>query len=335
MADYTHKAATSKAIYLETVAEYDLYCHYVAGLVGEGLSRLFTASGKESALVGRQLSLSNSMGLLLQKTNIIRDYREDCEDKRYFWPREIWGKYGFKEMHEMYATDPSSKERAEWVQTHMVLDALRHSIDALDYLKLIKNQSVFNFVAIPASMAIATLELCFMNPTMFERNIKIRKSDAATVSSRSFLGAYYLIAPVQLILRSTNPREVSRVFIEYSRKIHARVKPTDPNYINICIACSRIEQWAEINYPSFVSMDREKGLDTSDPRAQIVSEVDDKLMQLKRFGELRPKSQLPGRQVAKTASQSELLLYVAGTFGFVMAIVGTFVWGLLQYTGPQ
>ena len=188
MADYTHKAATSKAIYLETIAEYDLYCHYVAGLVGEGLSRLFTASGKESALVGTQLSLSNSMGLLLQKTNIIRDYREDCEDKRYFWPREIWGKYGFKEMHEMYAEDPSTKERAQWVQTHMVLDALRHTIDALDYLKLIKNQSVFNFVAIPATMAIATLELCFMNPTMFERNIKIRKSDAATVSSRTFLG---------------------------------------------------------------------------------------------------------------------------------------------------
>ncbi len=27
-----------------TVADYDEYCHYVAGLVGEGLSRLFGAS---------------------------------------------------------------------------------------------------------------------------------------------------------------------------------------------------------------------------------------------------------------------------------------------------
>jgi farnesyl-diphosphate farnesyltransferase len=40
---------------------------------------------------------------------------------------------------------------------------------------IIKNQSVFNFCAIPATMAIATLELCFMNPAMFQRNIKIRK----------------------------------------------------------------------------------------------------------------------------------------------------------------
>jgi farnesyl-diphosphate farnesyltransferase len=41
MADYAHKAATTTttgSIYLGTVAEYDLYCHYVTGLVGEGLS---------------------------------------------------------------------------------------------------------------------------------------------------------------------------------------------------------------------------------------------------------------------------------------------------------
>ena len=31
-------------------------------------------------------------------------------------------------------------------------------------------------------MAIATLELCFMNPEMFQRNIKIRKAAAADVS---------------------------------------------------------------------------------------------------------------------------------------------------------
>jgi farnesyl-diphosphate farnesyltransferase len=63
----------------------------------------------------------------------------------------------------------------------MVVDALRHSCDALDYLRLLRNQSVFNFAAIPAAMAIATLDLCFMNSDMFERNIKIRKAKAADV----------------------------------------------------------------------------------------------------------------------------------------------------------
>lgn len=183
MADYTHKAATTGSIYLETVSEYDLYCHYVAGLVGEGLSRLFAASGKEAAYVGSQLELSNSMGLLLQKTNIIRDFREDVDDKRFFWPREIWGKaeYGFTEMKQMTATDPDTVRRATHAQSGMVLDALRHAVDSLDYLRMLRNQSVFNFCAIPAAMAIATLELCFMNTQMFQRNIKIRKAEAATV----------------------------------------------------------------------------------------------------------------------------------------------------------
>jgi len=180
MADYAHQAATAKGIvYLETITDYELYCHYAAGLVGEGLSRLFSASGKEASWLGDQLEISNSMGFLLQKTNIIRDYREDADNNRYFWPREIWGKFGFKDMKDMY--EPEAAERAQWVQSGMIANALRHATDGLEYLRCLKNQSVFNFCAIPASMAIATLELCFMNPQMFQRNIKIRKAVAAQV----------------------------------------------------------------------------------------------------------------------------------------------------------
>ena len=65
------------------------YCHYVAGLVGIGLSRLFSASGLETEEVGSDHDLANSMGLFLQKTNIIRDYLEDVQDGRHFWPREV------------------------------------------------------------------------------------------------------------------------------------------------------------------------------------------------------------------------------------------------------
>lgn len=67
--------------------EYNLYCHYVAGLVGEGLSRLFTQSGFESECVrANAKTLGNTMGLFLQKTNITRDYLEDLRDGRAFWP---------------------------------------------------------------------------------------------------------------------------------------------------------------------------------------------------------------------------------------------------------
>jgi farnesyl-diphosphate farnesyltransferase len=81
---------------VETVDDYEEYCHYVAGLVGYGLSRLFYAAGTEDLAPD---SLSNSMGLFLQKTNIIRDYLEDINEipkSRMFWPQEIWSKYADK-----------------------------------------------------------------------------------------------------------------------------------------------------------------------------------------------------------------------------------------------
>ena len=67
------------------------YCHYVAGLVGIGLSRLFSASELEDPLIGEDTELANSMGLFLQKTNIIRDYLEDQREGREFWPQEVIG----------------------------------------------------------------------------------------------------------------------------------------------------------------------------------------------------------------------------------------------------
>ncbi|KAG8794016.1 bifunctional farnesyl-diphosphate farnesyltransferase/squalene synthase [Ceratobasidium sp. 428] len=85
VADYAHRARSLSASesasaltphpdtpspYLESITKYDLYCHYVAGLVGEGLSRLFAASGKEVPWLGDQLALSNPVSLLLPKNNI-------------------------------------------------------------------------------------------------------------------------------------------------------------------------------------------------------------------------------------------------------------------------
>jgi farnesyl-diphosphate farnesyltransferase len=82
-------------------------------------------------------------------------------------------------MQEMY--EPGNEQRAAWVQSGMIVDALRHGADALYYLQFLRNQSAFNFVAIPVTMAMATLELCFMNKNMFQQNDKIRKAEAASV----------------------------------------------------------------------------------------------------------------------------------------------------------
>ena len=60
--------------------------------MGIGLSRLFSASQLEDEIVGKDTALANSMGLFLQKTNIIRDYLEDIEQGREFWPKGVNGR---------------------------------------------------------------------------------------------------------------------------------------------------------------------------------------------------------------------------------------------------
>ncbi|CAL1714550.1 unnamed protein product [Somion occarium] len=336
MADYAHKAATTGSVYLEKIEDWDLYCHYVAGLVGEGISGLFSASGKEAPFIGEQLELSNSMGLFLQKTNIIRDYREDVEEHRYFWPREIWGaerfgkacggRPGFKEMKEMY--EPGNEKQALWVQSALILDALRHATDSLDYLRLLKNQSIFNFCAIPQSMAIATLELCFMNPTMFQRNVKIRKAEAAS-----------------LIMRSTNPRDVACIFREYARKIHHKSVPADPSFVHIAVACGKIEHWCEQYYPSFVRMVSSGGAATQqfnpyDARTQVAvanEERDRELWLEKRKQDILAKTNgtdLAGKlknQNQDTGSTFELLAYVGIVFALIGAVIIGGVYFLIYY----
>lgn len=248
MADYAtgeHRENTSVA----TIADFNLYCHYVAGLVGYGLSDLFSASGLESLQVAANKDLSNHMGLFLQKTNIIRDFREDLEEGRQFWPREIWGQYAddFSDFIK-----PENKAKARACLNAMVLNVLDLVPDVLTYLNQLRNQSVFNFCAIPQTMAIATLALVFNNMEVFERNIKIRKGEA-----------------VKLILASKDMDSVVDIFRHYIRVISQKNEADDPNFMEISIAVGRvrrgnkrvmiyiidflhhqIEQWIEANTSS-------------------------------------------------------------------------------------
>lgn len=229
MADYAR--AAEKDARVETIKEYELYCHYVAGLVGEGLTRLFVEAKLANPALMERPELMESMGQMLQQTNIIRDIREDHEDKRYFWPKEVWSKY-VDNLPDIFL--PENKEKALQCQSEMVLLALRRADECLFYMAGVREQSVFNFVAIPQSMAMATLELCFQNYTMFERNIKITKGNACELMTRS----------------TQNLQLVCEIFREYARKIHRKNRPHDPNFLEISIACGKIERFIESIFPT-------------------------------------------------------------------------------------
>lgn len=230
MADYAKDSGHNEKG-VQTIKDYELYCHYVAGLVGEGCTRLFVEAKLANPALLQRPELMESMGQLLQQTNIIRDIHEDKVDKRSFWPREIWSKH-VDEFDDLFKAE--NKEKALNCLNEMVLNALKRADECLFYMAGVKEQSVFNFVAIPQSMAIATLELCFQNPAVFERNVKITKGNAC-----------------QLMMESTqNLQLVCDVFRRYARKIHKRNRTTDPSFLEISIACGRIEQFIESVFPS-------------------------------------------------------------------------------------
>ena len=241
--DITEQMGDGMAQYVEvdmgqgtkTVEEYDRYCHMVAGLVGEGLSRLFVERGLESPSLfgqglkvwsfcdnspkagGQTLGLANSMGLFLQKTNILRDYLEDYADGRAFWPEEVWSRFARTSelgefarptahgagIREGAFDGKADRLGAQFVGNgtrtsgldclnYLVADALELVPDSLEYLGRLKTPEVFRFCAIPQVMAIATLEACFNNPKVFTGVVKIRKGLTARllIDSKSIDGVH-------------------------------------------------------------------------------------------------------------------------------------------------
>lgn len=215
---------------VKTIKDYDLYCFYVAGLVGYGLTKLGVASGFSDPYLADHLDLSNSMGLFLQKTNIIRDYKEDLDDGRSFWPQEIWSKYAEK-LPDL--AKPENKEKGLHCMTDLVLNAMEHVKDCLVYLTMVYDPSTFNFCSIPQVMAIATLAEVFQNEKVLRTNVKIRKGAAC-----------------DLILQSRTYEGVLEIFSYYLRVIHHKCPVSDPNYLAIGIKCGELEQFIEELHPN-------------------------------------------------------------------------------------
>jgi len=155
-------------------ADWDDYCHYVAGLVGIGLSQLFLNSGIESSENLADEELSNEMGLFLQKTNIIRDFAEDLEEGRVFWPEASW-------KHKTTSISQLQQEENNGISAlnEMIINALTHVPACLKYLRSLTNKDVFRFCAIPQLMAIATLKKLYNNPDVLHKNIKIHRGRTA------------------------------------------------------------------------------------------------------------------------------------------------------------
>ena len=196
------------------IVHYNNYCHFVAGLVGEGLSRLFAQSGLEELYLADELYLSDQMGLFLQKTNIIRDYLEDFVEGRAFWPQSIWKQHvnGTDDLSyfiKRYGAVDSAEKQANMVAclNDMITDALELVPACLAYLSELQCLEIFRFCAIPQVMAMATLEKMYANLDVFSGVVKIRKGLSC-----------------KLMLRTNTLDVVYDVFHDMAKSIEAKAR---------------------------------------------------------------------------------------------------------------
>ncbi|MBN2700422.1 MAG: phytoene/squalene synthase family protein [Methylothermaceae bacterium] len=163
---------------VETLADMNRYCYFVAGVVGEMLTQVFCNHSQE--LSGRQehmMPLAISFGQGLQMTNILKDIWDDLNREVCWLPREIFQSHGY----DLGDLRPGHQDPA-FVAGLQDLLAIAHGHlrNALEYTLLIPEYEtgLRDFCLWALGMAVLTLRKIHHDP-YFSR------SDAVKITRRS------------------------------------------------------------------------------------------------------------------------------------------------------
>jgi farnesyl-diphosphate farnesyltransferase len=160
---------------LPTLLDMDRYCYYVAGCVGEMLTRLFCHYSPEIAVhKNEMMTLAVSFGQGLQMTNILKDIWDDAERGVCWLPQDIFNETGF-DLHQLKTAnnDPKFKQGLE----HLISVAHKHLANALKYTQLIPKYEtgIRNFCLWALGMAVLTLK-------KIKQNLDFTKSDQVKIT---------------------------------------------------------------------------------------------------------------------------------------------------------
>lgn len=142
---------------LRTLEDLDLYCYYVAGVVGQMLTRLFCLHSPEIDKSHHALmALAVSFGQGLQMTNILKDVWEDNRIGACWLPRQIFAEEGL-DLRDL-AKAGKRQEFQRGIQ-RLVGIAHGHLRNALTYTLLIPRQEfgIRNFCLWAIGFAVLTL----------------------------------------------------------------------------------------------------------------------------------------------------------------------------------
>jgi farnesyl-diphosphate farnesyltransferase len=163
---------------LETLADMDRYCYYVAGCVGEMLAKLFCHYSPEIAARESELmKLSVSFGQGLQMTNILKDIWDDAQRGVCWLPQDIFTETGFDLKNLTPETNDATFSAG---LEHLISVAHGHLHNALRYTLLIPahETGIRKFCLWALGMAVLTLR-------KIKSNLKFNRSEQAKITRNS------------------------------------------------------------------------------------------------------------------------------------------------------
>jgi len=163
---------------LETLADMDRYCYYVAGCVGEMLAKLFCHYSPEIAKHKDELlTLSVSFGQGLQMTNILKDIWDDAQRGVCWLPQDIFTETGFDLKN---LTPETNDENFRKGLEHLISIAHGHLHNALKYTQLLPahETGIRNFCLWALGMAVLTLR-------KIKQNLEFNHSDQVKITRNS------------------------------------------------------------------------------------------------------------------------------------------------------
>lgn len=175
---------------LATLAEMDSYCYYVAGVVGEMLTRLFCHySPQIAAHRDEMMQLAVSFGQGLQMTNILKDLWDD-HDRGVCWlPQDVFDRTGGFPLAELRPGHDDPRFRAGFRE--LIGIAHGHLCNALRYTLLIPphEAGIREFCLWALGMAVLTLRKIARHPDFrASAEVKItRRAVKATILTSRLL----------------------------------------------------------------------------------------------------------------------------------------------------
>ncbi len=163
---------------LDSLEEMDAYCYYVAGVVGEMLTRLFCHYSPEiAAHRDEMMALAVSFGQGLQMTNILKDLWDDHSRGVCWLPRDIFAAAGY-DLRELQPGHGDPRFRAGFRQ--LVGIAHDHLRDALRYTLLIPahEAGLREFCLWALGMAVLTLR-------KIDKNLDFSASSQVKITRRA------------------------------------------------------------------------------------------------------------------------------------------------------